>query len=421
MNRLLQGEVGSGKTIIAVRAMLQAVDAAGQAVLLAPTEVLAQQHYRSITSLLGPLAQGGQLGGAEHATRVALLTGSLGGPQPPHGAAGRRLRRGRHRHRHARAAGGERPVRRPRAGRHRRAAQVRRRAAGRAAGQGRRRAAAPAGHDRHPDPAHRRHDRLRRPGHLHAHRAARRAAAHRHARRARRRAAELPGPDLGADPRGGRPGPPGLHRLPAYRRRPGRRRRRGQAGRPGRGAAPGASPNGGLLGAGRAGRRGRPAAGSDRRPRPGRRSWATAELAGLRLGVMHGRLPPEEKDQVMLAFAEGELDVLVTTTVVEVGVDVPNATVMVIMDADRFGVSQLHQLRGRVGRGRHEGLCLLVTEAPADSAGAGAAGRGGQHLRRLPAVPDRPGTAPGGRRARHRPGRPPDQPEAAAAGPTTRT
>ncbi len=68
----------------------------------------------------------------------------------------------------------------------------------------------------------------------------------------------------------------------------------------------------------------------------------------------------------MLAFAAGSVDVLVTTTVVEVGVDVPNATAMVIMDADRFGVSQLHQLRGRVGRGSHEGLCLLVTEAEAD-------------------------------------------------------
>jgi ATP-dependent DNA helicase RecG len=78
MNRLLQGEVGSGKTVIAVRAMLQAVDAAGQAALLAPTEVLAQQHYRSITALLGPIGQAGQLGGAEHATRVTLLTGSMG-------------------------------------------------------------------------------------------------------------------------------------------------------------------------------------------------------------------------------------------------------------------------------------------------------------------------------------------------------
>ena len=69
----------------------------------------------------------------------------------------------------------------------------------------------------------------------------------------------------------------------------------------------------------------------------------------------------------MRSFADGSIDVLVTTTVVEVGVDVPNATAMVIMDADRFGVSQLHQLRGRVGRGSHEGLCLLVTEAPQEA------------------------------------------------------
>jgi ATP-dependent DNA helicase RecG len=89
-------------------------------------------------------------------------------------------------------------------------------------------------------------------------------------------------------------------------------------------------------------------------------------LAGVRVAVLHGRLPPDEKDATMLAFASGAVDVLVTTTVVEVGVDVPNATAMVIMDADRFGVSQLHQLRGRVGRGRHEGLCLLVTEAEAE-------------------------------------------------------
>ena len=78
MHRLLQGEVGSGKTVIAVRAMLQVVDGGGQAVLLAPTEVLAQQHYRSISALLGPLGQAGQLGGAEQATGLALLTGSLG-------------------------------------------------------------------------------------------------------------------------------------------------------------------------------------------------------------------------------------------------------------------------------------------------------------------------------------------------------
>jgi ATP-dependent DNA helicase RecG len=96
--------------------------------------------------------------------------------------------------------------------------------------------------------------------------------------------------------------------------------------------------------------------------------WLRAgPLAGLRLDVLHGRLTPEEKDARMRAFADREIDVLVATTVVEVGVDVPNATVMVVMDADRFGVSQLHQLRGRVARGQHAGLCLLVTEAPSAS------------------------------------------------------
>jgi ATP-dependent DNA helicase RecG len=84
--------------------------------------------------------------------------------------------------------------------------------------------------------------------------------------------------------------------------------------------------------------------------------------------VLHGRLAPEDKDAVMGRFTRGELDVLVSTTVIEVGVDVPNATVMVVMDADRFGVSQLHQLRGRVGRGQHAGLCLLWTSTDAESA-----------------------------------------------------
>jgi len=92
-------------------------------------------------------------------------------------------------------------------------------------------------------------------------------------------------------------------------------------------------------------------------------------LADLRVGVLHGRLVPGEKDEVMSAFARGELDVLVATTVIEVGVDVPNASMMVIMDAERFGMSQLHQLRGRVGRGAAPGICLLVSEAPVGTPG----------------------------------------------------
>jgi ATP-dependent DNA helicase RecG len=93
----------------------------------------------------------------------------------------------------------------------------------------------------------------------------------------------------------------------------------------------------------------------------------SATLPGLRLGLMHGRLPADEKDAVMAAFRDAEVDVLVCTTVIEVGVDVPNATVMLVMDADRFGISQLHQLRGRIGRGEHPSLCLLVTKLPEES------------------------------------------------------
>jgi ATP-dependent DNA helicase RecG len=91
---------------------------------------------------------------------------------------------------------------------------------------------------------------------------------------------------------------------------------------------------------------------------------AEGALTGLRVGILHGKLPAEEKDTAMRAFERGELDVLVATTVIEVGVDVPNATGIVILDADRFGLSQLHQLRGRVGRGSAPGVCLLVTEVP---------------------------------------------------------
>lgn len=90
-------------------------------------------------------------------------------------------------------------------------------------------------------------------------------------------------------------------------------------------------------------------------------------LGGLRRAVLHGRMPSDEKDAVMQAFARGEIDLLIATTVIEVGVDVPNASTMIVLDADRFGVSQLHQLRGRVGRGGVPGLCLLVTEAESDS------------------------------------------------------
>ena len=94
---------------------------------------------------------------------------------------------------------------------------------------------------------------------------------------------------------------------------------------------------------------------------------ANPALAGRRIEGLHGRMPGDEKDEIMRSFAEGRIDVLVATTVIEVGVDVPNASTMVVLDADRFGVSQLHQLRGRVGRGGVQGLALFVTGAEEES------------------------------------------------------
>ena len=91
---------------------------------------------------------------------------------------------------------------------------------------------------------------------------------------------------------------------------------------------------------------------------------ATGPLKGLKLAELHGKLSADLKEETMEAFSSGSIDVLVATSVIEVGVDVPNATIMVIMDADRFGISQLHQLRGRIGRGESPGLCLLITNAP---------------------------------------------------------
>ncbi len=368
MHRLLQGEVGSGKTVIAVRAMLQVVDGGGQAVLLAPTEVLAQQHYRSIGALLGPLAQAGQLGGADQATRLALLTGSLGAAarrkallDAASGSAGIVI--GTH-------ALLEENVQFAELGlvvideQHRFGVEQRD-ALREKAGDGRPHVLVmtatpiprtvamtvfgdlevstltelPAGRQAistHVVPAAERPRYLERTWQRVTEEVA------------KGRQVYAVCPRIGGDePAGAGPGRGG-----------GADRGRPDDDTAGLGAADGRQPGG-------------PEEDEARRPPLAvldlAAELAHGPLAGIRLAVLHGRLPPDEKDRVMLAFAGGSVDVLVTTTVVEVGVDVPNATTMVIMDADRFGVSQLHQLRGRVGRGSHEGLCLLVTEAEAGS------------------------------------------------------
>jgi ATP-dependent DNA helicase RecG len=351
MNRLLQGEVGSGKTVVAVRAMLQVVDAAGQAALLAPTEVLAQQHYRSISSLLGPLGMAGQLGGAEHATRLTLLTGSLG-------------------------------------------AAARRKALLEAASGG---AGIVVGthallEDRVQfadlglvviDEQHRfgveQRDALRdKAGEGRPHVLVMTATP------IPRTVAMTVFGDLDISTLTELPAgraPIATHVVPVAER-PHYLSRTWEriaeevgAGRQAYVVCPRIGDEADARGRASEDVAGYPSA-EDDDGAPARPPLAVLdlaarltehELAGLRVGILHGRMAPEDKDKVMLAFADGDIDVLVTTTVVEVGVDVPNATVMVIMDAERFGVSQLHQLRGRVGRGGHGGLCLLVTEAPEDS------------------------------------------------------
>ena len=363
MHRLLQGEVGSGKTVIAIRAMLQVVDAGGQAALLAPTEVLAQQHYRSVTAMLGPLAQAGQLGAAEHATGVTLLTGSVG-------AAARRsalsdaftgdagIVIGTHallteqvqfadlglvvideQHRfgveqrdalRAKAAGNRPHVLVMTA------TPIPRTVAMTVYGdlETSTLTELPAGRSAiasHVVPA------ADKPHFLE------RAWERVREEVGRGRQAYVVCPRVGDaedDAEDDADGPD-------------------DADSPDDAVDfAGVDMTGGIPRGVVAGRR-QPLSVLDVSA-----TLSAGPLAGLRMAILHGRLHPDEKDRVMRAFAVGQIDVLVATTVIEVGVDVPNATVMVIMDAERFGVSQLHQLRGRVGRGAAPGLCLLVTEAP---------------------------------------------------------
>ncbi|MGJ7441507.1 ATP-dependent DNA helicase RecG [Aquipuribacter sp. MA13-6] len=340
MQRLLQGEVGSGKTLVALRAMLAVVEAGGQAVMLAPTEVLAAQHHRSLLAVLGPLGRGGTLDGDPDGTSVTLLTGSA-----------------------------------PTAVRRKAMLDILSGEAGIVVGTHALLSDRVEFHDLGlvvVDEQHRfgveQRDALR----------ARGVGVHVLVMTATpipRTVAMTVFGDLDTCvldelPAGRRPITThvvALAERPAWAQRVWRRvREEVDAGRQafvvcGRIGADGTDEDAVLA------EMEDEFAGEDQRPAAAAvldvldQLRLEPALAGCRVEMLHGRMAPEDKDAVMRAVVAGEVDVLVATTVVEVGVDVPNATVMVVMDADRFGVSQLHQLRGRIGRGGHAGLCLLVT------------------------------------------------------------
>ena len=335
MHRLLQGEVGSGKTIVAVRAMLAVVDSGGQAALLAPTEVLAAQHLRTIQKLLGDLGQGGMLGGSDKATQVTLITGSQS-------AAARKEAL-------AMAATGTAGI-----------------VIGTHALLGEKVEFKDLGlivvDEQHRFGVEQR-DALKEKAILPPHLLVMTATP------IPRTVAmtvfgdldvstlrELP---LGRQPITTHVVP--VKEKPSFLERAWQRINEEVAqGHQAYIVAP------------------RISADSDANAdidflfgEESSEITSVEELAptlhagplkGLKIAILHGRLSADEKDTTMQAFTKGEIDVLVSTTVIEVGVDVPNATIMVIMDADRFGVSQLHQLRGRVSRGTSPGLCLLVTQ-----------------------------------------------------------
>ncbi|MFI8233267.1 ATP-dependent DNA helicase RecG [Streptomyces sp. NPDC085900] len=345
MHRLLQGEVGSGKTMVALRAMLATVDAGGQAAMLAPTEVLAQQHHRSVVEMMGELAEGGMLGGAEHATKVVLLTGSMG-------TAARRQAM-------LDLATGE---------------------AGIVIGTHALIEDKVQFHDLGlvvVDEQHRfgveQRDALRGKGKQPPHLLVMTATP------IPRTVAMTVFGDLETSVLDQLPAgrsPIASHVVPAadkphfLARAWERVREEVEKGHQAYVVCP------------RIGDEEDDPKKSDKKKSPQDEAekrpplavldvaaqLAKGPLQGLRVEVLHGRMHPDDKDAVMRRFAAGDTDVLVATTVIEVGVNVPNATAMVIMDADRFGVSQLHQLRGRVGRGSAPGLCLLVTEMPEASA-----------------------------------------------------
>ncbi|HVN13675.1 MAG TPA: ATP-dependent DNA helicase RecG [Kineosporiaceae bacterium] len=347
MQRLLQGEVGSGKTVVALRAMLSVVDAGAQAALLAPTEVLAAQHHRSITALLGPLAEGGMLGGAANATRVALLTGSQS-------TAARRAALLDAVSGDAGIVVGTHALLQDRVEFHDLGLVV-------------------------VDEQHRfgveQRDTLRGKGKVAPHVLVMTATP------IPRTVAMTVFGDLETStlrelPQGRTPITTHLVSLadhPTWETRIWQRvREEVDAGHqvfvvcPRIGdAGPETEAPDAASGA---------AQGADDADLPLRavvevieELRSRPELAGLTVQPLHGRVPVEEREATMRAFAAGDVHVLVATTVVEVGVDVPNATLMVLLDADRFGISQLHQLRGRVGRGGAPSTCLLVTQAGKES------------------------------------------------------
>ncbi|MEV4433747.1 ATP-dependent DNA helicase RecG [Streptomyces sp. NPDC049585] len=348
MHRLLQGEVGSGKTMVALRAMLAVVDAGGQAAMLAPTEVLAQQHHRSITEMMGDLAEGGMLGGAEQGTKVVLLTGSMG-------TAARRqalldLVTG-----DAGIVVGTHALIEDKVQFHDLGLVV-------------------------VDEQHRfgveQRDALRSKGAQPPHLLVMTATP------IPRTVAMTVFGDLETSVLDQLPAgrsPIATHVVPAkdkphfLARAWERVREEVASGHQAYVVCPriGDEEDEGARAKTAAKAKAEAGTGAEgdgeRRPPLAvvevAEQLSTGPLAGLRVEVLHGRMQPDAKDDVMRRFAAGEVDVLVATTVIEVGVNVPNATAMVIMDADRFGVSQLHQLRGRVGRGSAPGLCLLVSEA----------------------------------------------------------
>ncbi|MFE0650800.1 ATP-dependent DNA helicase RecG [Streptomyces sp. NPDC059534] len=338
MHRLLQGEVGSGKTMVALRAMLAVVDAGGQAAMLAPTEVLAQQHHRSVTEMMGELAEGGMLGGAERATKVVLLTGSMG-------VAARRqalldLVTGE-----AGLVIGTHALIEDKVQFHDLGLVV-------------------------VDEQHRfgveQRDALRGKGKQPPHLLVMTATP------IPRTVAMTVFGDLETSVLDQLPAgrsPIASHVVPAADK-PHFLARAWERVREEVGNGHQAYVVCPRIGDEEDRKKSKASPEDEAEKRPPLAVLDVAEqlrtgpLAGLRIAVLHGRMHPDDKDDVMRRFAAGALDVLVATTVIEVGVNVPNATAMVIMDADRFGVSQLHQLRGRVGRGSAPGLCLLVSEMP---------------------------------------------------------